>query len=72
MINPPNGLFKILLLLWFDEVLIKNKNKTYQMFIKEENVWIKEQLFSRYKEQKNEITKLMRNWKKMHYNEYFC
>ena len=51
--------------------LIKNKDKTYQKFIKEENISIKEQLFSRYKQQKNEITKLIRNSKKMHYNEYF-
>ena len=51
--------------------LIKNKDKTYQKFIKEENISIKEQLFSRYKQQKNEITKRIRNSKKMHYNEYF-
>ena len=43
--------------------LIKNKDKTYQKFIKEENISIKEQLFSRYKQQKNEITKLIRNSK---------
>ena len=51
--------------------LIKTKDKTYQKFIKEDNISVKEQIYSRYKQQKNEITKLTRNSKKMHYNEYF-
>ena len=52
--------------------LIKIKDKTYKTFIKEENATIKEQLFSSYKQQKNEITKLTRKSKKIHYNEYFA
>ena len=51
--------------------LIKIKDKTYKNFIKEESSTVKEQLFSSYKQQKNEITKLTRKSKKIHYNEYF-
>ena len=51
--------------------LIKNKDKIYKRYIKEQNISIKDQLLSKYKQQKNEITKLIRNSKKMHYNEYF-
>ena len=51
--------------------LIRNKDRTYKKFIKEENKTIKDELFCTYKGQKNEITKLIRKSKKLHYNEYF-
>ena len=50
--------------------LIRNKDRTYKMFIKEENKTIKDELCCTYKGQKNEITKLIRKSKKLHYNEY--
>ena len=51
--------------------MIKAKDKTYSKFIKENNTIAREEILSRYKQQKNEITKLTRKSKKLHYNEYF-
>ena len=51
--------------------LIKTKDKTYKKFIKQENAVIKDQIFKTYKQQKNEVTKLIRKSKKIHYNDYF-
>ena len=51
--------------------LVKAKDKTYKQLIKEEDSNKKEYLMCTYKQQKNEITKLIRKSKKLHYNEYF-
>ena len=52
--------------------LVKSKDKTYQQFIKEKDPTAKEELNAKYKQQKNEITKLTRKAKKLHFNEYFA
>ena len=52
--------------------LIKNKDKSHNKFLKEKNQVKKDILFDKYKQQKNEITKLIRSSKKLHYNEYFA
>ena len=40
--------------------LIKTKDKIYKKFIKQKNTTIKEQIFKTYKQQKNEITKIIK------------
>ena len=52
--------------------LIKSKDKTYTNFIKEQNTILKEQLTIKYKQLKNEITKLTRKYKKLYYDGYFA
>jgi len=44
--------------------LIKSKDKTYKKFINEKKASTKDQLFNQYKQQKNEVTKSVRNSKK--------
>ena len=46
--------------------LIKKKDKTYNKFIKQENAVIKGQILKTYKQQKNEVTKLIRKSQKIH------
>jgi pyruvate/2-oxoacid:ferredoxin oxidoreductase beta subunit len=52
--------------------LIKVKDKTYKKLINETDEAKKVELQNKYKEQKNEITKLTRKSKKLHFNEYFA
>ena len=52
--------------------MIKLKDKTYQKFVKKINPTTRIQLKETYKEQKNEITKMIRKSKKVYFNEYFA
>ena len=52
--------------------LIKVKDKTYKKLTNETDEAKKVELQNKYKEQKNEITKLTRKSKKLHFNEYFA
>ena len=51
--------------------LIKAKDRTYHKIVKEPDSIIKNELNIRYKQQKNEITKLIRKSKKIYYTNYF-
>ena len=51
--------------------LIRDKDKTYQQFIKESDTALKETIQNKLKEQKNEITKQIRESKKFFYDKYF-
>ena len=52
--------------------LVKSKDKTYQQFITEKDPAAKKELNAKYRQQKNEITKLTRKAKKFHFNVYFA
>ena len=51
--------------------LMSKRDRTYQKFIKETNIQIKEDIHNKYRQIRNEITKQIRKSKKAYYDQYF-